>query len=108
MGEMEADWGGIGLSPSLPSALRNPQCCVHILEGKFAGTLAPPCQWNGEMESGVSNLSFGSGDLGGGDPRLRPWIKWRWVGYRFFLLFLNCRLFSVSHTGSEIEGGEGC
>lgn len=56
MGEMEADWGGIGLSPSFLSALRNPQCCVHILQGRFAGTLAPACQWNGEMESGVSGI----------------------------------------------------
>lgn len=48
MGGEEADWGSIGLS-SAPSALRNPHCCVQILWGRFAGTLAPPSQWNGEM-----------------------------------------------------------
>lgn len=46
----------LALVLSVPSALRNPLCCVQIVQGKFAGTLAPPSQRNGEMESGVSGI----------------------------------------------------
>ena len=48
--------GAIGLSPSVPSALRSPQCCVQILQGRFAGTQVPPCQWNGEKKNGVFEI----------------------------------------------------
>lgn len=69
MGETEADWGAIGLSPFVPFAFRNPQCCVQSLQGKVAGTLAPSCQWNGEMETGLSRIyALGQG-LGRRGPR---------------------------------------
>lgn len=71
--------GGTGLSLSVPSAFRNPQCCVQILQVRVTGTVALPSQWNGEMENGVLNLSFGVGGLREDDSggRLRPWIEWR-------------------------------
>lgn len=34
--------GSTGLSLSVPSALRNPQCCVQILQGRVTGTVALP------------------------------------------------------------------
>lgn len=56
-GREEAGWGGgICLSSCVSSALRNPQCCIHILQGRFAGTLAPPSHQNGEMASSESEL----------------------------------------------------
>ena len=48
--------GAIDLSPFVPSALRSPQCCVQIPQGRFAGTQGPPCQWNGEKKCRVSEI----------------------------------------------------
>ena len=112
MGEEETDWvESLALVLLFPLTSGTPSAVSRFCREGLLGPWSHPA--SGMVRRKVGSLGSelwgrGLGRRGPRFPTLRHQIEWHWGGCRFFLLSLNCLPLSVGHTGSEIEGGEGC
>lgn len=114
IGEVEAGWGVIGLRLLFPPASGTPgtvyRVCGRRLPGPWPHLASGMVRWKVGCPEKLWVREPGTVRGGGGGvvANLIPWIELRWGGCSFLLLSLSCLLVAVGHTGSEVEGGEGC